>query len=170
MRARSAFLVESVYSAPHSEQVTLTHGCKRPLWSTVKLRAYARNLQGTFSALLFVFHLQATLRSCKKCRLHRGGRGYGERQFIGAWVDQEQREQLAELARQEDRSVSSLISAVLWTASFSVQPGSRALRRPPSAWCPRKTAKEKHTMSDAPRIFGSLPWGRRLEQPDYDPN
>ena len=25
-------------------------------------------------------------------------------------------------------------------------------------------------MSDARRIFGSIPWGRRLEQPDYDPN
>ena len=25
-------------------------------------------------------------------------------------------------------------------------------------------------MSDAPRIFGSIPTGRRLEQPDYDPN
>ena len=38
---------------------------------------------------------------------------YGERQFVGAWVDQEQREQLTELARQEDRSVSSLIRRAL---------------------------------------------------------
>jgi hypothetical protein len=38
---------------------------------------------------------------------------YAERQFVGAWVDQEQREQLAELARQQDRSVSSLIRRAL---------------------------------------------------------
>ena len=38
---------------------------------------------------------------------------FGERQFIGAWVDQEQRELLAALARQEDRSVSSLIRRAL---------------------------------------------------------
>lgn len=38
---------------------------------------------------------------------------YGERQFVGAWVDQEQRELLTELARQEDRSVSSLIRRAL---------------------------------------------------------
>jgi hypothetical protein len=37
----------------------------------------------------------------------------GERQFIGAWVDQEQREELLELARQEDRSISSLIRRAL---------------------------------------------------------
>jgi hypothetical protein len=38
---------------------------------------------------------------------------YGERQFIGAWVNQEQRELVAELARQEDRSVSSVIRRAL---------------------------------------------------------
>lgn len=38
---------------------------------------------------------------------------YGERQFIGAWVDQEQRELLTELARQQDRSVSAVIRRAL---------------------------------------------------------
>ena len=38
---------------------------------------------------------------------------YGERQFVGAWVDQEQREQLTELTRQQDRSVSAVIRRAL---------------------------------------------------------
>ena len=38
---------------------------------------------------------------------------YDERQFVGAWVDQEQREQLTELTRQQDRSVSAVIRRAL---------------------------------------------------------
>ena len=34
---------------------------------------------------------------------------YGDRSLVSAWVDQERREELVELARRQDRSVSSIV-------------------------------------------------------------
>ena len=34
---------------------------------------------------------------------------YGDRSLVSAWVDQQRREELVELARRQDRSVSSIV-------------------------------------------------------------
>lgn len=34
---------------------------------------------------------------------------YGDRSLVSAWIDQERREELVELARRQDRSVSSIV-------------------------------------------------------------
>jgi hypothetical protein len=45
----------------------------------------------------------------KELHLSQTAPRYGERQFIGCWIDQATREELAERAQLEDRSVSALI-------------------------------------------------------------